>query len=338
MMTAFVRTALDLIRKPGQLTVGVELPLDNDWSPEGEARRVADGRTHGVPDLSRYPELVRRIDASGFAAIWMRDVPVFDPRNFGDAGSVYDPFVNLGFLASVTRNVALGTAGIVVPLRHPMMVAKGAASVDRLSGGRLVLGLASGDRPVEYPLLGLDFESRGPAFREGLAYMRAAWRTDGLPLGDGTTTADLDLLPKPSNGAIPTIIAGNGQQSDDWIAANMDGRFVYPGDLARMAAQAADFRRLREHAGLDRGVFVSGFHLDLADDPIEPPTPRRFGARIGREPFLDHLRRLHEAGVNHLAVLLRPSRRPLPEVIDELAREVLPHLRFGSAAADAGRF
>lgn len=323
------RSALDLIHRPGHLTMGIELPLDNDWSPDGEARRISDGRPHGVPDLSRYPELVRQIDASGFAAVWMRDVPVFDPRNFGDAGSVYDPFVNLGFLAGITRSVALGTAGIVVPLRHPMMVAKGAASVDHLSGGRLILGLASGDRPVEYPLLGLDFEARGETFRQGLAYLRDAWKDGGLPLGDGRTVPDLDLLPKPLRGAIPTVIAGNGQQSNDWIAANMDGRFVYPGSLERMTAQARDFRRLRAEAGLDRGVFVSAFHLDLADDPDELPTLRRFGARIGRRPLLDHLNELHGAGVDHLAVLLRPSRRPLPDVIEELAREVLPDLAHG---------
>lgn len=326
-------TALDLINRPGQLTLGIELPLDNDWSPEGEARRVADGRPHGVPDLSRYPELVRQIDASGFAAVWMRDVPLFDPRNFGDAGSIYDPFVNLGFLAGITKHVALGTAGIVLPLRHPMMVAKAAASVDRLSCGRLILGLASGDRPVEYPLLGLDFEGRGETFRQILAYMRDVWKDGGLPLGDGRKAAELDLLPKPSHQTIPTIIAGNGQQSHEWIASNMDGRFVYPGGVDRTAEQAADFRRLRHAADLDRGVFISAFHLDLADDPDELPTPRRFGARIGRKPFLDHLNELHGAGVDHLAVLLRPSRRPLPEVIDELAREVLPDLAHGALPA-----
>lgn len=325
--------ALDLIRRPGHLTLGIELPLDNDWSSEGEARRIADGRLHGVPDLSRYPELVRQIDASGFAAIWMRDVPVFDPRNFGDAGSIYDPFVNLGFLAGITKHVALGTAGIVLPLRHPMMVAKAAASVDHLSGGRLILGLASGDRPVEYPLLGLDFEGRGETFRRSLAYLRDAWKDGGLPLGDGRIAADFDLLPKPVQRTIPTIIAGNGQQSNEWIAANMDGRFVYPGGLDRLAAQAADFRQLRRAAGLDRGVFISAFHLDLADDPDEPPTPRRFGARIGRKPFLDHLEQLHGVGVDHLAMLLRPSRRPLPEVIDELARDVLPDLAHGALPA-----
>lgn len=329
-------TALDLIRRPGQLTLGIELPLDNDWSPEGEARRIADGRPQGVPDLTHHAARVRQIDAAGFAALWLRDVPVFDPSNFGDAGSVYDPFVHLGFLAGITRRIALGTAAIVLPLRHPMMVAKAAASVDRLSRGRLILGVASGDRPVEYPLLGLDFERRGQTFRDAVAYLRAAWSDGGLPLGDGRRSAALDLLPKPAGGAIPLLIAGNGRQSDDWIAATMEGRFVYPGAPERMSRQAAEHRRLRRAAGRDRGVFVSGFHLDLSEDAGEAPTLRRFGARMGRGPFLAHLERLRAAGVDHLAVLLRPSRRPLPEVIDELAREVLPHLAAQGAAAPPG--
>lgn len=330
-------SALDLIRKPGRLTLGIELPLDNDWSPEGDNRRKAHGRPHGVPDLTHYPDLVRQIDGAGFAALWMRDVPVFDPQNFGDAGSVYDPFVNLGFLAGITRNVALGTAGIVLPIRHPMMVAKAAASVDRLSGGRLILGLASGDRPVEYPLLDLDFENRGETFRKSLAYLRDAWKDGGLPIGDGRISGDLDLLPKPHQNWLPTIIAGNAQQSNDWIAANMDGRFVYPGGLDRLAAQAADFRRLRDVAGLDRGVFISAFHLDLADDPDEASTPRRFGARLGRNPLLDHLGQLQAAGVDHLAVLLRPSLRPLDEVIEELAADVIPQLAEGTRSVPPAR-
>ncbi|CUX39308.1 hypothetical protein AGR8A_Lc10588 [Agrobacterium fabrum str. J-07] len=85
--------------------------------------------------------------------------------------------------------------------------------------------------------------------------------------------------------------------------------------------------------GLPRGAFVSAFHLDLADDPDERPTPRRFGARLGRNAFIDHLNALEDAGVDHLALLLRPSRRPLDEVIDELSRDVLPVLNRQSSPA-----
>ncbi|MBB2169715.1 TIGR03571 family LLM class oxidoreductase [Gluconacetobacter aggeris] len=323
-------SALDRIRIPGRLTLGIELPLDNDWSPDGEARRIADSRPRGVPDLRHYPDLVRQIDRSGFAAIWMRDVPVFDSVRMGDAGSVYDVFTNLGFLAGITTNVALGTAAVVLPIRHPMMIAKAAASADALSSGRLILGVASGDRPVEYPLLGLDFERRGDAFREAVAYMRAAWTDGGLPVGPGRRDPALDLLPRPAQATIPLIAAGRAQQSEAWLGANMDGQFVYPGDLARMARDAGQWRAVSSPGA----PFVSAFHLDLSDRPDEAPTPFRFGGRMGRNVFLAHLAALERIGVDHLAVLLRRSRRPVAEVVDELAREVLPALRTRQSAME----
>lgn len=108
---------------------------------------------HGpVPSMTRHAERVRLVEKLGFSAIWLRDVP-FNVPSFGDAGQVYDPFVYLGLLAGQTERIALGVASIVMPLRHPAHVTKAAASVDVLSGGRLILGVASGDRPEEYPAL-----------------------------------------------------------------------------------------------------------------------------------------------------------------------------------------
>ncbi|MBM9401124.1 TIGR03571 family LLM class oxidoreductase [Gluconacetobacter azotocaptans] len=321
-MTGSAPSALDHVHVPGRITLGIELPLDNDWSPEGEARRIVDGRPRGVPDLRRHADLVRKVDGQGFAAVWMRDVPVFDSVRMGDAGSVYDIFTHLGFLAGLTRHVALGTAAVVLPIRHPMMIAKAAATADALSGGRLILGIASGDRPIEYPLLGLDFERRGESFREAVAYLRAAWQPGGLPVGADRRDPTLDLLPRPAQRDIPLIVAGQAQQSDAWIATNMDGRFVYPGDLDRLAAQARNWRGMRD----DRAPFITAFHLDLADNPDEPFQPFRFGGRAGRKGFLDHLDRLRAIGVDHVAVLLRRSVRPLDDVLDELAGDVLPRL------------
>lgn len=323
-------SAFELIRRPDRLTLGLELPLDNDWSPAGEARRAAAGRPRGVPDLAAQTDLARRADELGFAALWLRDVPVFDQVNMGDAGSVHDVFTLLGFLAGVTRRAALGTAAVVLPIRHPMMTAKAAASADALSGGRLILGVASGDRPVEYPLLGLDFEARGAAFREAVAYLRAAWQPGGLPV-DGVRVPSLDLLPRPAQPAIPLVVAGQAQQSEDWLAANMDGRFVYPGSLERLAAQAARWSA----ATGGRGTFISAFHLDLVDDAEAPAVPIRFGARIGRKGLIAHLQALAAAGVDHLAINLRQSARPPAEIIEELASEIMPALGKQPAASAA---
>ncbi|CCA90743.1 TIGR03571 family LLM class oxidoreductase [Novosphingobium sp. PP1Y] len=330
-MTGSAFSSLDKVRIPGQITLGIELPLDNDWSPAGEARRLADGRPSGVPDLTRHAELVRKVDGQGFAAVWMRDVPVFDSVRMGDAGSVYDVFAHLGFLAGITKNVALGTAAVVLPIRHPMMIAKAAASVDVLSGGRLILGVASGDRPVEYPLLGIDFETRGERFRDAIAYMRTAWMPGGLPVGPDMREPALELLPRPVRSTIPMVVAGQAQQSDDWISANMDGRFVYPGSLDRLAQQASVWKAAKGMGG----AFITAFHLDLADDPKTPLQPFRFGGRVGRNAFIDHLEQLQQFGVDHLAVLLRRSGRPVEDVLDELAGEVLPRINVRPIRAAA---
>ncbi|TFV49658.1 TIGR03571 family LLM class oxidoreductase [Bradyrhizobium niftali] len=314
-------SALDLIRRPDRLTLGIELPFDNDWSPAGEARRLAAGRARGVPDLSAQTELIRKADDLDFAAIWMRDVPVFDAVNMGDAGSVYDVFTLLGYFAGVTRQIALGTAAVVLPIRHPLLTAKAAASVDVLSGGRLILGVASGDRPVEYPLLGLDFEARGKAFREAVAYLRAAWQPGGLPV-NGKRAPGLDLLPRPTQPTIPMVVAGQASQDDKWLAAHMDGRFVYPGSVEKMAAQAARWRE----ATFAQGSFISAFHLDLLTDVDAPAVPIRFGARVGRKALIAHLEALASVGVDHIAINLRQSGRPPAEIIEELASDVMPAL------------
>ncbi|MBY6114276.1 TIGR03571 family LLM class oxidoreductase [Mameliella alba] len=324
------KTSLDLIRKSDRMTLGIELPLDNDWSEAGTRKRQAEGRPFGVPDLSRQTELVRKIDDTGFSAVWARDVPVFDTVNMGDAGSVHDVFALMGYLAAITRNVALGSAAVVLPIRHPMMTAKAAASVDVLSGGRLILGVASGDRPVEYPLLGLDFDARGESFRDAVDYMKMAWQAGGLPV-QGARVPEYDLLPRPAQDSIPLVVAGQARQSDDWLAEHMQGRFVYPGGVGRMTKQAETWRG----ATGGQGAFISAFHLDLLADPDAPQTPLRFGGRMGRHRLIDLFRRFAAAGVDHIAINLRQSSRDLPEVLDELSTEVIPALAYRKSASMA---
>ncbi|MET8014265.1 LLM class flavin-dependent oxidoreductase [Streptomyces sp. NPDC005271] len=102
------------------------------------------------------------------------------------------PFTHLGHLAAITEHAVLGTAAVVLPLRQPLLAAK-AATVDVLSGGRFILGLAGGDRPVECPLFGLEFADRGERFRHGVETLRAAWST--LPPAQGLDLRHLGLTP-----------------------------------------------------------------------------------------------------------------------------------------------
>src|SRR5215813_806294 len=179
---------------PGRLTLGLIFPIE---SYSGDQ-----------PRMQQQEELAARAEAAGFAALWVRDVPLRVPE-FGDLGQVYDPWVYLGWIAAHTRRVALGTASIVLPLRHPLHTAKAAASVDRLSGGRLLLGIASGDRPQEYPAFAVPFERRQEDFREHLRVLRQALAEEfpaiDSPFGQ---LRGMDVVPKPVGREIPLLVTG----------------------------------------------------------------------------------------------------------------------------------
>ncbi|MEG1115521.1 MAG: LLM class flavin-dependent oxidoreductase, partial [Janthinobacterium sp.] len=200
---------MDAMTKLGQggFSIGLELPLDNDWSSAGRQATTASGRVPGEPDLRQHVALAKLADRLGFRALWLRDVPLYDPT-FGDAAQVFEVFTYLGCLAGITEHILLGTAAVVLPLREPVLTLKAAASVDQLSGGRLLLGVASGDRPVEYPVFGRDYEQRGAAFREQVAMLRD-WGETRLPPG-------IRLLPPPA-APLPLLVAGLAQQSPAWI-------------------------------------------------------------------------------------------------------------------------
>ena len=98
-------------------------------------------------------------------------------------------------------------SSIILPLRHPAYVAKAAATADVLSGARLLLGVASGDRPEEYPALNLPFSDRGAAFRESFDYIRHMG--ENSPAFDnafGSPNGGMDMLPKPTAGRLPLLI------------------------------------------------------------------------------------------------------------------------------------
>ena len=215
--------------QPNRLSIGVIAPLESYTSGP-------------VPTMERHLERVRLAEKAGFSAVWLRDVP-FNVLSFGDAGQVFDPFVYLGFLAGQTQRIAIGVASLILPLRHPAHVAKAAASVDQLSGGRLILGIASGDRPDEYPALNETYANRGERFRDSFEYIRRM--ADSAPAFEnryGQTNGEMDLLPKPAAGKIPMLITGGSQQEPQWGARNSDGLITYPRNIDDQANAVRSWR------------------------------------------------------------------------------------------------
>lgn len=309
--------ALDALTADG-LSLGIELPLDNDL-----ARRATPGQGL-LPDLTSHRERAVLADKLGFHALWLRDVPMWRPHDFGDAGQIFDPLPYLGYLAAATDRILLGTAGIVLPLRHPVTLAKEAATVDVLSGGRLLLGLASGDRPGEYPYFGADFETRAHTYREGVRTLRQVW--------SHAASAQMDseaFLPAPKHGTIPLVGIGGAQQSPHWAAEHLDAHMTYhrPGPLMRAVAE--------EWQAISTKPFMTNLYLDLASDPDAAFEPIRLGARVGTTGLTDYLAGLEAAGIAHVNLVLRPGRRDVEDVMHEIGQDVIPRLRShrGTAAA-----
>lgn len=302
-----LNTGYNSVFVPNRLTLGLVVPLETyDSSP--------------VPTMDRHLEKVKLAEALGFSAVWLRDVP-FNVASFGDAGQVYDPFVYLGLLAGQTRSITLGVASIVLPLRHPAHVAKAAASVDQLSGGRLVLGVASGDRPQEYPALNLPFHNRGTRFRESFEYIRRMARAPSpFQNSYGNPTACMDLLPKPTANKLPLLITGGSQQSAEWLSRHGDGWMTYPRHPEMQERVIREWRR-----GLTTPKPVmQPLYFDLADEPDAGPQPIHLGFRSGTRHLLEHLRSLQKIGVNHVALNLRFNRADAEATMRRLAEDVLP--------------
>ncbi|MCR9159066.1 MAG: LLM class oxidoreductase [Nannocystaceae bacterium] len=297
--------------RSGRLSVGLVAPLEEYGASP-------------APTMEHHLDRARLADELGFSALWLRDVP-FNVPSFGDAGQMFDAFVYLGFLAARTENIALGVASVVLPLRPPAHVAKAAASADVLSGGRLILGVASGDRPAEYPALAMPFADRGARFRDAFAYIQRM--REHAPTFEnvfGNPGGGMDMLPKPASGRLPLLITGGSQQDPQWLARNGDGWMLYPRHVSAQAGIIDDRRaRVQALGGPDKPV-MQPLYVDLLDDPDAPPRPIHLGFRSGVTHLRSHLRRLESIGVNHVALNLRFNRADIDTTLQRLADELLP--------------
>ena len=306
-----INRGYNTVFRSGKLSLGLVVPLET--------------YTHGpTPTMARHVERVQLAEVLGFSAVWLRDVP-FNVPSFGDAGQMFDPFAYLGFLAAKTERIALGVASIVLPLRHPAHVAKAAASVDVLSGGRLILGVASGDRPEEYPALALPFADRGTRFRESFDYIERMRETaPAFENAYGSPYGGMDMLPKPAGTKLPLLITGGSQQDPDWIARHGNGWITYPRQIAVQAKIIADWRARVEAAGGPEKPAMQSLYVDLADDPDTLPQPIHLGFRLGVRQLRAYLSALETIGVNHVAINLRLNRADIETTLQRLTAEVLP--------------
>jgi probable F420-dependent oxidoreductase len=163
------------------------------------------------------PALIRRYairaEALGFSDVWVSEHIIVPRKQFPRSPLFYDPVVTLSWVAAVTERVRLGTSVLVLPMRHPLPLAKELATLHNLSGGRLILGAGVGWLESEFAALGAPFNQRGRRMDEGIAMMRAVWTQDPVTFKAKYIPAeirDMTMLPLPVSD-IPLWIGGSSE-------------------------------------------------------------------------------------------------------------------------------
>jgi probable F420-dependent oxidoreductase len=168
-------------------------------------------------------------EAAGFAGVGFTDHPAPSEKWLKAGGhDALDPFVSLSFCAAVTERIRLIPNIVVLPYRNPFLVAKAAATLDALSGGRFTLAVATGYLRAEYQALGVDFAQRNALFDEAIEVIRRIWSDDefahqGLTFTARGQTANPKPVPHP-----PIWIGGNSQQSRRRVARYGNGWSPFP--------------------------------------------------------------------------------------------------------------
>lgn len=172
-----------------------------------------------------FDEVAAAAEAAGFDGLSVTDHPIPGARWLDHGGhQSLDPFVALGFAAAATERLRLLTYLAVAPYRNPFVMAKAAATVDKLSGGRFILGLGVGYHKTEYFALGVDFEERNTLFDEALDALPLHW--SGEPFSYQGTHFDargVIARPTPVQDPIPIWIGGNSKLSRRRVAQRAQG-------------------------------------------------------------------------------------------------------------------
>ena len=162
-------------------------------------------------------------EEAGFDSVWATEHIVVGPEAVDPYGRGFDPLVTLGWLAGLTGSVELGTSILLLPLHHPALLAKQAATLQEISGGRLLLGVGVGWHEDEFRIMGVPFAGRGRRANEALRLMRALWRGETSFEGEQWSFSDATFGPLPDpapeiwvGGSSPPAIRRALELGDVW--------------------------------------------------------------------------------------------------------------------------
>jgi probable F420-dependent oxidoreductase len=269
--------------------------------------------------------IARAADDFGFDSAWASDHIIVPVGEEHVPAFYYEPFPVMAAAVAVTTRIRIGVSVLVLPYRHPVTVAKSLATLDQMSGGRIILAAGVGGLEREFQALGANFHRRGAISDEYLDVMRACWTQDPIDFsGRWIHLEQMRALPKPVQTPFPVWVGGTSAAAIRRAALRGDGWHPYAIGLDRFAAGVEQYRAACTEAGRPPGVIsLRATRSDLRE------------AGGGRAPFsgeadqiLEDVDRWAAAGLDHAVFWF--AVRSVEELLTEMervARGVLPTAR-----------
>jgi len=257
-----------------RLTLGVAIP-----------QTFPDGRI----EPRRIQTFVQRAEALGFHSAWVVE------HTFG-AMPALAPIELLTYAAAMTERLRLGAAVLLTALRTPVQTAKSLATLDQLSGGRLIVGVGLGGNPKVYPAFGLTAERRAARFAEGLRVMKRLWTEPQVTLdGEFYQLENVSVQPRPLQTPHPPLWFGGHHELALRRAVELGDGFIGAGSAstATFAEQMKVLRSILAERGRDPASFPIGKRVYLAIDRDRARAGKRlaewFGAFYGRPALAEEV-------------------------------------------------
>lgn len=221
--------------------------------------------------------------------------------------TIHEPFVLFGYLAGLTKRIELVTGVIILPQRQTALVAKQAAALDVLSGGRVRLGIGIGWNPVEYEALGQDFKNRGRRCEEQVELMRKLWTNELVTFqGRWHQVTDAGLNPLPIQRPIPVWFGGGADQVLSRVARFGDGWFPLLGPDEKCRAAIEKLRSYAREAGRNPDSIGIEGRIFAGDRPVQE--------------WLDEISAWKKLGATHMTINTMKAGFPTPAAHIEAIR------------------
>ncbi len=284
-----------------------------------------------------------KADEVGLNAVWLGDHLAFPrdprlpypysrgaPRYLPSNVPILEPIALMAAIVARTRRIRVGASVLILPYRHPLVTAKMIATIDQISGGRVILGVGVGWLPEEFAALNADLDARGAVSDEQIRYFREVWANDAPEFqGEHYRLSGIDVFPKPVNRSVPIWIGGQSRAAMRRAATLGDGLHLIDLTPAELEGVVERFAKVCAEAGrpVQEVTLSVRSSVKLTDGPATPEE-QQTPITGNVQQVVDVLKEFQRLGIQHVCLGPRvaPTLESYLQAVEVIGREIKPAL------------